>query len=171
MPSQDGKSVYYSLAGAVLMQRDLISGNETELVRPPAAVTAMSLSPDGRYIAATSSDRSSKANTLLLVHTSNGRTEELMRRPAGQRPVVYTWAPDSRSILVRMVSNEGPPEIWRVSLDGSQPVKLDARLDAKIRTVRLHPDGRQIAFQIDEPPKPTEVWVTENLLPMSKSGR
>jgi Tol biopolymer transport system component len=171
LQSQDGTRVYYSVAGAVLMQRDLTSGDEIELVRPPTALTAMSLSPDGRYIAATSTDPSSKANTLLLVHTSNGKTEELMRRPEGQRPVVYTWAPDSRSILVRMVSNEGRFEIWRVSLDGSQPVKLDARLDAKIRTVRLHPDGRQIAFQIDEPPKPTEVWVTENLLPMSKSGR
>jgi len=171
LQSPDGKTLYYSLAGAAVIKRDLMSGDEAELARPQAAFTAMSLSPDGRYIATTSSDPSTKANTLLLLDTTTGESRELMRRPEPQRPIVFTWAPDSRSILVRIAAKDGRLEIWRVFLDGSQPVKLDASLASNIRTVRLHPDGRRIAFQIDEQPKPEEVWVTEGLFPLSKADR
>ncbi|HSP69617.1 MAG TPA: hypothetical protein VLN48_17965, partial [Bryobacteraceae bacterium] len=86
-------------------------------------------------------------------------------------PAVYTWAPDSMSILARVLSGGEKLELWRVPIDGHPPVKLDATVESKVRVARIHPDGRQIAFQVNEPPKPTEVWVTENFLTKAAARR
>jgi Tol biopolymer transport system component len=171
LQSPDQKSLYYNDAGRALMKRDLNSGAETELMRPAGRLNGLSLSPDGRYIAVMVSDPSTKANALLVTTSAGGDTRELLRRAAPERPNVYTWAPDSRSILVRMLSTETSFEIWRVPVDGSHPVKLDAMLEAAIRSVRLHPDGQQIAFQVDNPTKPAEVWLTENMIPPARRGK
>lgn len=29
---------------------------------------------------------------------------------------------------------------------------------------RVHPDGRRVAFQVNRPPAPPEIWVLENFL-------
>jgi hypothetical protein len=67
--------------------------------------------------------------------------------------------------LVRIISEDEKFEIWRVAIDGSPAVKLPGTVEGSVRTVRLAPDGKAIAFQVTEPPKPTEIWVTENFLP------
>jgi Tol biopolymer transport system component len=171
--SNDGKSLYYRKAlgpEAAFLKRDLATGNERQLIRE-TGLGALFLSPDGRYIAASRPDPATKSSILLLIPAGGGEPKELMRRTQPEIPTVYTWTPDSMSILARIVHGQEKGELWRVPIDGHPPVKLDATVENKVRVARVHSDGRQIAFQVNEPPKPTEVWVTENFLPKAAARR
>jgi Tol biopolymer transport system component len=165
--SPDGKSLFYQVANGSdwsIMKRDLASSSETALARV-AISGGLQLSPNGRHILAYGRDAATKSNTLLLVPAAGGEAKELMRRQQPQFPAVYTWAPDSKSVLVRILSKEEKSEIWRVALDGSPAVKLPGTLETKVRSPRLAPDGKTVAFQMNDPRKPAEIWVTENFLP------
>jgi hypothetical protein len=78
---------------------------------------------------------------------------------------VFTWSPDSRSLLILAGPGGDRREVWRAFVDGTPAVKLDAMVDANVSAARLHPGGRLIAFQVDASRAPSEFWVTENLLP------
>ena len=171
MESPDGKSLFYQIAHGPegsIMKRDLASSSEAELIRR-TGLGADKLSPDGRYIASRAADPGTKSNILLLVPAAGGEAKELMRRLQPQIPAVYTWAPDSKSLLARIISSEEKNEVWRVALDGSPATKLTGTVETNVRPTRFAPDGKTIAFQVNEPPKPTELWVTENFLP--RNGR
>jgi Tol biopolymer transport system component len=175
--SPDGKTLYYgqrrNLPGAsefALVKRDLASATETELLRRPA-LREVNLSPDGRYIAAASGDPSIESNTFLIVPTAGGEPNEVIRRTLPQRPAIFCWEPGSRSLLIRIGSGGEKAELWRAFVDGAPAVKLDAMVDANVGSVRVHPDGRQIAFQVTTPSTPYEIWVTENILPTGRTAK
>jgi Tol biopolymer transport system component len=175
--SPDGKTLYYGhridLPGATeyaLVKRDLPSATETELLRRPVLGT-VNLSPDGLYIAAASGDPSTKSNTFLIIPTAGGEPKEVMRRAVPQQPAMFVWGPDSRSLLIRTNSGGDKLELWRAFVDGTPAVRLDTTVDGNVRSVRLHPDGRQIAFQVTTPATPYEIWVTENFLPSVKAAK
>ena len=71
-------------------------------------------------------------------------------------------------MLIRIGSGGDMAELWRAFVDGTPAVKLDTMVDRNVGAVRLHPDGRQIAFQVNTPLLPAEIWVTENFLPALK---
>ena len=75
------------------------------------------------------------------------------------------------SLLIRIASGGDKAELWRAFVDGASAVKLDTMVDGNIGAVRLHPDGRQIAFQVRTPSTPNEIWVTENFLPAAKGAK
>jgi len=185
--SPDGKSLYFSrqISGGkefALIQRDLASGNEKELIRR-VFVVANKVSPDGLYLAAASVDPSTNSRTRLLIPTAGGEPREIMRVPTGVEPEALTnyskgiwhmgfhWAPDSRSFLTtkRFQDGKHSDEVWRVPLDGGVPIKLDL---AGVSGFQLHPDGRRIAYSVAEkgPPRKQEVWVLENFLPTTTSA-
>jgi Tol biopolymer transport system component len=186
--SPDGKSLYFSrqISGGkefALIQRDLASGHERELIRR-VFVVANRVSPDGRYLAASSVDPSTNSRTKLLIPTAGGEPREIMRVSAGVEPEALAnygkgigligtqWAPDSRSFLTTMRFNDEKhsDEVWRVPLDGSAPIKLDL---GGVIGFQLHPDGRRIAFAVAErgPPRKQEVWVLANFLPALTAKR
>jgi Tol biopolymer transport system component len=179
--SPDGKKIYYRRVasdGVAFVERDLASGNETELIRR-ATLGNVQLSPDGRYIATGSVDPATNSSTFLLIPVAGGEPRELMRAgsKADSAPSMLTWAPDSQSLLIRKrPSGENQSgEVWRALLDGSEARKLDEKLDPRLATagIRLHPDGRQIAFTPDALTgagwaRSAEVWVLENFLPPLK---
>ena len=75
--------------------------------------------------------------------------------PAG----AYAWTPDSRRIV--FVQRSGREfEVLVIPAAGGQPHRTGIRMNG-IRFLRLHPDGRRIAFQAGQPDG--EVWVIENL--------
>jgi Tol biopolymer transport system component len=175
--SPDGKTLYYGLridlpgaAEYVLMKRDLASATETELLRRPV-LGPVSLSPDGLYLATASGDPSTKSNTFLIIPTAGGEPTEVIRRTPPQQPAMFVWGTDSRSLLIRIGSGGGKAELWRAFVDGAPAVKLETTVDGNVSSVRLHPNGRQIAFQVTTPSTPTEIWVTENFLPGGKSAK
>ena len=186
--ARDGKSLYLSrrVSGGkefAVVQRDLASGNEKELLRRPFAV-ANRVSPDGRYLAVSSVDPSSGSRVKLLIPTAGGEPREVMRVPAGVGPGDLTnygkgigligtqWAPDSRSFLTtkRFNDEKHGDEVWRVPLEGGAPSKLDL---PPINGFKVQPSGRQIAILVTEKglPRGQEVWVLENFLPSTASAR
>jgi hypothetical protein len=131
------------------------------------------LSPDGKYIDTGSVDPATGLSVFLLIPVAGGEPRELMRAASKADSItMLTWAPDSQSLFI--LKNR---EVWQASLDGSQPRKLDGTLDPRLATggVRLHPDGRQIAFGPAREPqgqaRPAEVWVLENFLPGTATAR
>lgn len=171
--SPDGRFLYYRRAvkapgellatSQIFVKRDLASGNEREIIRRNN-LGALMLSPDGRFIATGSIDASG-TQTFLLIPTSGGEPRELMQ---GERPgSIQMWAPDSQSVFIRKGS-----ELWRAPLDGGQPSKLDVTMDPAMGPFfAVHPDGRQIAIQMNGPNKPAEIWVLENFLPAVNAKR
>jgi Tol biopolymer transport system component len=178
MSSPDGKTLYYGhridLPGATefaLVKRDLASGTETELLRRPNLGVA-NLSPGGRYIAVISGDPATKSSTFLVIPTAGGEPKEVIRRAQPQQASLFVWSPDDRSLLIRIGSpGDSKVEMWRALVDGTPPVKLASMVDGSVRSVSLHPDGRQIAFNVRTPLTPQEIWVTENFLPASKATK
>ena len=175
--SPDGKTLYYvqvsNPPGArefALVKRDLASATETELLRWPA-LGQINLSPDGQYIAAASGDPSITSNTFLIIPTAGGEPTEVIRRTRPQQPAMFVWGPDSRSLLIRIGLGGDKAELWRAFVDGAPAVKLETTVDGNVSSVRLHPDGRQIAFQVTTPSTPYEIWVTENFLPSVKTAK
>jgi Tol biopolymer transport system component len=182
--SPDGKKVYYQKnygyetgtgSDRSFVERDIASGTERQIIRRPVrdnagATFALNLSPDGRFIATTSNDESTKSSVVLLVPVSGGEPRELLRV---SQPQVFTatasWMPDGRAVLVIKSLNFGWPgignELWIVPIDGSQPRKIDLGTTTGLGpAVRVHPDGRQIAYAVGEGEK-SEVWALENFLP------
>jgi len=168
-PSSDGKRLYYGKGlgtdGQSFVERDLASGNEREIIRR-TALGAPSPSPDGRFIATTSLDRSTKSSVLLLIRVSGGEPRELLRvsQPLSLNQLVQ-WTPDGRAVLVNKSLNDTGPqrELLRVPIDGGQPRKIDLGVTAFNNIFKVHPDGRQMAFVVGE--NKAEVWVLENFLP------
>lgn len=59
-------------------------------------------------------------------------------------------------------------QFWRIPAEGGEPTPLDVTID-DLWGLRLHPDGRRIAFGTQE--NKSEVWVMENFLPPPKAAQ
>jgi len=118
------------------------------------------LSPDGRTLLFQQRDRP-RTDNLLLMPPEGGTPRVLLsvkwpeQFPAG----AYAWTPDSRRIV--FVQRSGREfEVLVIPAAGGQPHRTGIRMNG-VRFLRLHPDGRRIAFQAGQPDG--EVWVIENL--------
>ena len=102
------------------------------------------------------------------------RTEQPNYLPgfAGLVAGVGGWTPDGRAVLLAKFAPGGQREMWLAPLDG-EPRKLDLELDVnrQIGQLRVHPDGRQVAFDERGPRKRPQIWVLENFLPNLKAGK
>jgi Tol biopolymer transport system component len=166
--SPDGKRVYYGRKVLnnefAIVERDLASGSEREVVRRKA-LGVPSVSPDGRYIAATSS------SSLLLIPIAGGEPRELLGVTAPERFWSYVaWVPDGRGVIVlRRGGGYGPGELSLVLVGDGQPRKLEIDMrNFAGGAFSVHPDGRQIAYLAGE--QKYEVWVLENFLPAAKAA-
>jgi Tol biopolymer transport system component len=180
--SPDGKKFLYTRVlpnlgrgpeQRAIMERDLETGLEKEIMRGDT-LTVVLFSPDGRYFTTVRTD--DKASVLLLVPTNGGEPKELMRvdvtgglPPAGTTNGLWVefWAPDSRSVYVGKLPE--PIETWwRVSIDTGErrTVTLDQNMGL---SVRVHPDGRRLAYSVQSQRTQTELWVLENFLSALKS--
>ncbi len=172
--SPDGKRIYYSVypyRDAAMIERDLASGSERRLIRREGLLY-LSVSPDGRYVAGTSLDPSSKSSSLLLIPIEGGEPRELLRVTAPQGFYLVAWMPDGRGVIVRKMlsaSENASEELWLVPVGDGQPRKLEIdKLSLGDSPVSIHPDGRQIAYLGGETKK--EVWILENFLPAAKAA-
>jgi dipeptidyl aminopeptidase/acylaminoacyl peptidase len=163
--SPDGRYLYYRRSVRIpegmgsrmtFVKRELATGREEELISRVNWPGPVHPSPDGGVIATSYTDASTKSTAVLLVPTGGGEPRTLW---ADAGPVMM-WAPDGRSVFIRKGS-----ELWRVPLAAGSPVRAEAVVDVSMGPFRVHPDGRQIVFQMNTPnTQETEIWALENAL-------
>jgi Tol biopolymer transport system component len=174
--SPRGDTLYYTRAlsdrQVALIAFDLSAGNERELLRRPQFGAALSISPDGRSLALSSSDPSDKSSTIILVDTERGTARELLRTAAPQSFSGVTWNADGSTLIARRALGESLSafEVLLIPAAGGPPRPLDLGVPNVTPTpIRAHPDGRRIAVGSGSGPRGfREVWVLENFLPTSR---
>lgn len=160
----DGRVLFAALdpatRGRGLFARDLSTGREERLYE---AGGAFAVSPDGRWLARGGPDETDGRSVLRIGSLGGGPVRELLRLDEpGVFLLVLEWSADSRYLFFTkgpLAPSERPRALWRVRVDGGEPEKLDLEL-AGLREVRMHPDGRRLAFFAER--VKTEVWVMEN---------
>jgi len=198
--SPDGNVIYVSWEGSGdtmrVVSRDLETGDERELQRmpPPAYLSQLAASPDGRWLAFFWSDVSPSSMTrgtwaLKVLPLGGGEPRDLTPLevqgrdslpPQSYRPSL-AWTVDSRHIVYAITTAAGGKpsvRLWRIAAEGGEPQSLGPAMDEfGLSSFSLHPDGRQIAFtgeaiallpQIDAA---DEMWVLKNFLPPPDAER
>ena len=105
----------------------------------------------------------------MVMPSGGGEARELL---AVKDPVVispFTWTQDGQGVLFRRNSDFNnrhdqnlKEELWRISVEGGEPQKLELEMD-RLRHLGIHPDGKRIAFAAGR--FQAEVWALENFLP------
>jgi Tol biopolymer transport system component len=162
--SPDGGSVFFSRVGrdgVELVRHDLDTGRETVLFSNAAAGNiiisqALAVSPDGGRIAYAVPDRERGETDLHVLPATGGASRVVHRVPRehlGQSVRSLAWSADGAHLI--FVSDDA---LWRVRLaDGDVRELLRMR---GLGHLRLHPDGRRIAFAGGE--RRAEIWRLEN---------
>ena len=182
--SPDGQRLYYHSQMGAVHERNLSSGTERLIVggrsspaftKPPdGTVGPISLSPDGRWIAAGRLEASGTSEAVVLIPVDGGEPRALLRvsQPEWINNTPMPWTPDGRAVLVRKMTRAdgSTSELWQVPIDGTAPRKLELDVNRVLPyaqgKIQLHPDGHRLAFVSGHYPV-LEVWVLENFLPGS----
>jgi Tol biopolymer transport system component len=175
--SPDGKTIFYVSQDApegndrTLFAWDLQTRRETALVRR-RSLGSFSVSPDGRWLVLTAWGEPTNSQVLFIMPAAGGDLRELVRIDTEESNgrVTPLWTPDGRWVIFAKGARGKPTrdvQLWRVPAEGGEPTRLDVTIDNLWR-LRLHPDGRRIAF--DTSGGKAEVWVLENFLPALKAA-
>jgi len=198
----DGKAVYYqkvfkakdgAIEDCAIVERDLATRTEREVIRKSGAVCIAHPTPDGQYLVNIGTDPATNSRVVLLIPVRRGAPRELLRVPAGVKsdalnnlnlghwPFVAGVTADGRSALVvkrrgdrrgSLISGNEPSELWLVPLVNGEPKKITNAPGAGLVTMVASRDGAHVAFTVaDAGSRPTtELWALENFLPAS-SGK
>jgi hypothetical protein len=137
---------------------------EQELYGTPNRVSCLTLSPDGKQLAF------AEGRALKLMSASGGEPRELV---TGEHHVsTMAWTSDGGHLLFQRVNfgrsgvidSQTRAELWRVPAASGNAQKLDVDLPM-LEHLRIHPDGRQVAFTAHLEPDKIELWSLEDFLP------
>jgi Tol biopolymer transport system component len=171
--SADGKSLFYPQGNPTrILRRDLDTGKDTELasIPGPAGIPLIAASPDGKWLAFTSREEGEQKIRLKIVFSVGGEVRELFQTMDKGFFLDLNWTADSRFLWFRRVTPSDDPKVppkwesWKISPDGGNLQKLELVIPGG--GMRLHPDGRQIAFYNGRGRR--DLWVMENFLPTDK---
>jgi Tol biopolymer transport system component len=154
---------------------DLETGGERVLAERNVYWPSVSL--DRRQITFTQ-QRDDQSGDLLVMPITGAETHSLLRFDTDGPgwPLNPGWGPEERHVyyLLRGQADDDPARgLWRVSVAGGEPEKLDWATEEYLRgsgltpPVQFHPDGRRIALVRRE--QGAEVWAIENFLPRHTS--
>jgi hypothetical protein len=182
----DGKTLYSARQAegrdteTFVLARDLASGTERELIRH-RNMGGLQLSPDGRHLATLSQNSAKSTGSFIIIPVQGDAPREvaLPVSPSerGSLPFsMFGWTPDSKSFLLRRSLAAGRAELWRVSIKGDAPQRINEQLDPILATggVRVHPDGRRVLLV---PPSQgplqsqSQIMLLENFLPSRKEEK
>ncbi len=181
--SPDGKAVFFNEfnhKGSRITVHDLATGHEKDLCHGEVRGSAVSeihdfaVSPNGQYLVFGFWDATTRTKSLrvLTVALTGGEPRELVRAREGEfipgfNGLAWTW--DGTSVLfMRNRPKERVHELWRVSVENGEAKRLWSAPNG-FRGVRVHPDGRHIAFTSGD--NEAEVWVMENFLPATRTRK
>jgi Tol biopolymer transport system component len=173
--SPDGATLYLSRRQGrtfIVLARDLATGHEREIVR--RTVDGVAVSPRGRFVALT--ERSPNGASLLVVPVEGGQPRTVLHVDAPENMGVVTWSADEAFLIfARQYPERGVTqrEFVSIPVEGGTPRTLEmagAFSSVAGYSLRVHPDGRQLAFNTLAQPK-SEIWVMDHFLPAVQSAR
>lgn len=176
--SPDGNLIFLARSdkagkGWKITIKDLKSGAEKELYHVAGEkIYSMSLSPDGQLLATLSRENTVDIKDFFIrvVTASGGELRELHTLKVHSRHL--TWTSDGKYILFsspQSTSEKRVCGLWRISVEGGEPEKLQIEMSGEMESLTAHPDSRRIAFSCRGSFKKTvEIWVMENFLPELK---
>jgi Tol biopolymer transport system component len=151
----DGRTIYYTM-GAGIIARDLGTGQERQV--HSGASKHFALSPDGRFLAVPRVDPLTSFSVLEIVALETGQSRELLRiSNGGAFYKALSWSADGRFLFFTKL-----PELWRVAVESGESEKVGIAMDGLLE-LRVHPDGRRIAFGART--FGGELWAMEQFLP------
>ena len=158
----DGSTVYYVESGSRgcrIMRHEIRTGMKEELLRYSSIgiIHYLTLSPDGRWLAAFIGD------AVKIISVAGGDPRVLIQVKDIR---TIAWTRDGRYLLYgrNRDDSEDMVELWRIPANGGESQKLDLAM-SNLMHMRVHPDGRGIAFTGSQQPEKIEIWVMENFLP------
>ncbi len=177
--SQDGRKIFYMHKDpqqemASILMYDLTSKEKMEIHRDnfqryywagrPFFPQDLALSPDGQFLAFNVRDRETLEPILKVIPVSGGEAREVVRLKKGLIITTADWTPDGKDLLFAESKFQRGYKFnfWRIPAAGGEPQKLGLEMD-RVRTLRIHPDGRHIAFRAGQRIK--EIYAMDNFLP------
>lgn len=160
-----------------ILVHDLSSDATTELRRwkmEERWLWVVQASPDGNSIAFFRTDAKTLTPGLYMMPAAGGPEREVVGLAAKSGvPWDLNWTPDGTHLVYVVRYPPGstlarPREIWAVAVAGGEPYRIDIE-DVQLGRLRIHPDGRRIAYQAGESQQ--EVWVMEDFLPERQTPR
>ena len=101
---------------------------------------------------------------LDIVALDTGQSRELLRVPdGGAFYKALSWSADGRFLFFTKL-----PELWRVAVESGESEKVGIAMEGLLE-LRVHPDGRRIAFGART--FGAEFWAMERFLPAPKASR
>jgi Tol biopolymer transport system component len=176
--SPDGKTIFYLETPAQPVRFDIDSRKATRLT-PVGDRVALAVSPDGAQVAYLGvSDYPTLVGALVVAPTTGGEPRAVAHFSGNstlrdrQEGLGLAWSPDQRYLFFVRPSGDmgdGSMVIWRVPIAGGEAESIGVSMN-RIRALRMHPDGRRIAFDsvIDAL---SELWALENFLPKADASK
>ena len=170
------------------MERDLASGQETELYRGVAHswLNRILLSPDGQQVAWRSPGPEDSGGVVTVAPFPGGEGRVVFSVEPSERIDIDmpVWMPDGRHLLVGTSARRGPAtrliNLWRVPVEGGEPERLDLTIghlddgspNGGWVRIRVSPDQRRVVFHSARLlPGAGELLVMENFLSLLDSER
>ena len=178
--SPDGKAIFFTRMRREkedwpcrIVALDLETLKERELYPGGSRGSFLAVSPDGRQLAFRENDR------IKVIPTEGGESRTILNkkdlnlREIGFFGAPFAWTPDGRYVLF-VIETDNITQLWQVSAEGGIPQKLlegwGAFYPISAYPLSLHPDGRRVALQKGRN-RQVDLWVMENLLPISTASR
>ena len=140
----DGRLVYISNAGGTvdvwLMDPD--GKNQKQLTSDAGVNVFPAASADGRYVVFDSNRGANPATFNIWRAGIDGSNPRQLTQGEGE--YFPACSPDGKWVVYTPLSSGGKLSLWKVPIDGGDPVQINERLSVK---PIISPDGKWIAFQ------------------------
>lgn len=149
-----------------IIVHDLDSGQEKKLYQHSSLSYPIALSPDDLWLAfGLYKETALQMNAIQIISTRGGEACQLIQEEASDI-CWFDWSPQGDYLYyVRKDKKKNSSEttFWRIARDGGTPEKM-CETTNNLSRFRFHPDGKRIAFEIDDR-RGLELWAMENFLP------
>ena len=156
--SPSGDRVALSIPNSVtdIWVMDLLRGVRSRLTFGPASNNAPVWSPDGKWIAYTST---AKSGSVVCRRPSAGGPEEELLRIEGEFLTPTDWSRDGKYLLVYKGAPSSPQEMLALPITGDgkgdrKPFVFVPRENYFLATGRFSPDGHWVVYQSNESGRP-----------------
>src|SRR5207248_2881233 len=111
---------------------------------------------------------STKATSLLVAPAGSGEPQDILRLAAPETCTFVAWSPDTKFLIFvkTFFDDNNRREVWKIAAEPGgrfgAPQKMDFSVGPGNGPIRIHPDGRQVAFGTGF--AQYEVWTMENFL-------